>query len=93
MRAQHDLSLSGLSVEDHLTLSDGGPLYLPEETMSIAEMDSLNTRLQGNTKSESQMEMESRARQKEIDRKLLLAEKVSELCVLAPSIIATVTRN
>ena len=79
MKAKHDLPQLGLFVEDQLTSLDGCALYLPEETTSIAELESLNERLLRNIKSESQMEMESRARQKEIDRKLLLAEKVSKI--------------
>lgn len=78
-RARHDLQQPGLSMEDQPTSPGGCPLYLPEETMSIAVLESLNSRLLGNIKSESQMEMESRARQNEIDRKLLLAEKVTKI--------------
>ena len=77
VKARHDLSLPEQSAGDQPIPSEAGALYLPEETKSIAELQSLSiSSVLENTKSESQMEMETMARQKEIDRKLLLAEKV-----------------
>ena len=69
-------------MEDQLTPSDKCALYLPEETKSISELESLDTRLPRNIKSESQMEMESKEKQKKIDSLMSLAEKVHTVSML-----------
>ena len=77
VRGKHDLSLSEQSAEDQPTSSEADALSLKHGSMILADLDSCTMPSdQIFTKSESQMEMESKARQKEIDRKLLLAEKV-----------------